>query len=119
MSGKEFVDRINLLFSQRIGKPKADLYESCRIPKNSLTNWSQRNTIPGADIALRIANYLNTSVEFLLTGSDSHQRLPPEMVKYQSLSAEHQKMIATMIEALYNEEYRNFLRNPRKANGIA
>lgn len=69
-SGKDFVDRINELFSQRISRPKADFYESCDIPKNSLSNWSKRNTIPGADIAIRIAKYLNTTVEYLVTGEE-------------------------------------------------
>ena len=36
------------------------------------SNWKQRNSIPSADVALKIAQYLNTTVEYLLTGSESN-----------------------------------------------
>ena len=33
-------------------------------------NWKQRNTMPAADTALKIAQYLGISVEYLLTGTE-------------------------------------------------
>ena len=70
MSGQDFVSRINQVFS-RLGKPKSDFYESCGVPTNCLSNWGKRGTIPSADIAVRIAQYLGTTVEWLVTGTDS------------------------------------------------
>lgn len=66
MSGQEFVDRINQLFPK--GARKSDFCHECGIQANSLSLWASRNTIPSADVALKIAKYLNTSVEYLVTG---------------------------------------------------
>ena len=79
MSGAEFVQRINELVC-KIDKPKADFYQYVGIAKNSLTNWSKRNTIPGADVAVRIAQYLNTSVEYLVTGKE--EQIPREVIDF-------------------------------------
>ena len=78
MSGKDFVDRINLLFSQTGGR-KSDFYEACGIASNSMTNWAARDTIPSADTALKIAKYLNTSVEYLVTGK-APDNIPKEIL---------------------------------------
>lgn len=79
MSGKEFVDRINQLFSKTGGR-KSDFYEACGFASNSLTNWAARNTIPSADVALKIAKYLNTSVEYLVTG-EAPDSVPEDIIE--------------------------------------
>ena len=40
---------------------------------NTLANWAARSTIPPADIALAIADALNCSVRWLITGNDDMQ----------------------------------------------
>ena len=46
------------------------------IPKPTLSCYlSARKTMPPADIAVRIAQALNVSVEYLVTGNDSRQFL--------------------------------------------
>ena len=67
MNDNDFVQRIDtLLKSQK--KNRNDLYNDLNIPKNLIGQWKQRGTIPSADIACKIADYLNTSVEYLVTG---------------------------------------------------
>ncbi|MCL2765003.1 MAG: helix-turn-helix domain containing protein [Treponema sp.] len=46
------------------------LYRKTQIPKGTFSSWKNRNTIPRADEAFLIANALNVSVEYLLTGAD-------------------------------------------------
>ncbi|MCL2443089.1 MAG: helix-turn-helix domain containing protein [Treponema sp.] len=46
------------------------LYRKTQIPKGTFSSWKNRNTIPRADEAFLIANALNVSVEYLLTGVD-------------------------------------------------
>ena len=41
------------------------------IKKGSIDNYFNRNSIPNADIAVKIAKALDTSVEYLMTGNDS------------------------------------------------
>jgi transcriptional regulator with XRE-family HTH domain len=43
------------------------------ISQSTLSTWRKEGTYPRADDAVRIARALNTSVEYLVTGSDSVQ----------------------------------------------
>ena len=49
------------------------LYRKTRIPKGTFSSWKNRNVIPRADEAIRIAQALEVSVEYLLTGTDQPQ----------------------------------------------
>lgn len=66
----DFVDRIdNLLVRQK--KKRSDLYEMVKeINSHSMYDWTRRNTVPAADIAVKIADCLATSVEYLVTGKE-------------------------------------------------
>ena len=46
------------------------LYRKTGIPKGTFSSWKNRNVIPRADEAYRIACVLGVSVEYLLTGRD-------------------------------------------------
>ena len=68
----EFVDRINLSL-KRLHISKGKFYEDLGLANNSSTNWSKRGTIPSADVALKIADYLGVSVRYLVTGEDDKE----------------------------------------------
>ena len=75
MMSKEFVERINLsLKSRKI--PKKKFYEDLHLSNNSSTNWSNRGTVPAADVVLRIADYLGVSYRWLLTGERGIELAP-------------------------------------------
>lgn len=66
----DFVTRIdNLLTDQN--KKRSDLYEYVKeINSHSMYDWLRRNTVPSANIAVKIAQFLGTSVEYLVTGEE-------------------------------------------------
>ena len=66
----DFVNRIDELLAKQ-NKNRNDIYNDLNIAKNLIGQWKQRNTIPAADIALKIAQYLNTTVEYLVNGTES------------------------------------------------
>ena len=68
----DFIDRIDSLLSQQ-NKNRNDIYNDLGLAKNIIGQWKQRGTIPAADTVLKIAQYLNTSVEYLLTGKESNE----------------------------------------------
>ena len=71
----EFVNRIDNLLSQKNLK-RNNLYEAIEeINAHSFYDWSRRGTVPSADIAYKIASFLGTSVEYLITGNEE---LPSE-----------------------------------------
>lgn len=66
-----FNDRIDNLLKEN-GKTKKELAEYVGISPQSFYDWKTRNTIPAADIAVKIAIFLNTSVEYLVTGEEKN-----------------------------------------------
>ena len=50
------------------GIQQKDLAEKCGISSNGISTWKTTGTIPRADIAIKIARFLNVSVEYLITG---------------------------------------------------
>lgn len=65
----EFIDRVEKLI-EKSGVTKKDFAAKIGITQQAIYDWKKRQTIPSADIAVKIANYLNTSVEYLVTGSE-------------------------------------------------
>lgn len=65
----DFVNRIDLLLKEKLLK-RTSFCELMGLTKTALTDWERRNTIPAADVALKIADYLNVSVRYLVTGED-------------------------------------------------
>jgi transcriptional regulator with XRE-family HTH domain len=70
--GTAIVERIDRRAAE-IGTSRPELVEMAGIAKNSFANWSKRGTVPPADIALVIANKLDCSVCWLVTGDDERQ----------------------------------------------
>ena len=60
----------NLIKERKISKK--ELAESVGFTTQAFYDWKKRNSIPSADIAYKIAKFLGTSVEFLLTGKEEN-----------------------------------------------
>lgn len=68
----DFVERIDTLLAHQ-KKKRSSLYEAVpEINSHSIYDWTRRNTVPAADVAVKIAEFLNTSVEFLVTGEEKN-----------------------------------------------
>jgi hypothetical protein len=50
------------------------LYRMTQIPKGTFSSWKSRNIILRADEAIRIAEALKVSVEYLLIGADQSKK---------------------------------------------
>jgi transcriptional regulator with XRE-family HTH domain len=71
----------------------------------SFTDWS-KGSIPAADTALRIADFLNVSCRWLLTGEDETGLTPIQrelITKYESLDKRGQRMALEMLDLLLKE----------------
>ena len=53
---------------------KADLARFLNVRKSTVYSWFERDTIPAADTALRIADFLNVSLEYLVTGEKDESK---------------------------------------------
>jgi SOS-response transcriptional repressor LexA len=64
-----FSERLKTLIKAKNTSQKAIAEYLC-IRRPSISDWKHLETIPGADIAIKLAKYLGVSVEYLITGED-------------------------------------------------
>ncbi|MDR1325608.1 MAG: helix-turn-helix domain-containing protein [Treponema sp.] len=65
-----FFERLESLIKEKKTSQKA-VAEYVGLTGSSITLWKKEGTIPRADVALRIAEFLGVSVEYLITGAES------------------------------------------------
>ena len=104
IKGKDIVFRIDSVLKKRNLKRKA-VADAVGISLQPFTSWANRGSIPGADIAYHIAEYLDVSVDWLLTGIEKTQDSnlpPPEIIELAEdiyrLPVEFQKIIIGNVE---------------------
>lgn len=59
------------------GYSKSQLNKELGLSSNAIYNWQVRGTIPAGDIVLKMANILDTTVDYLLTGEEAEQKEKP------------------------------------------
>ncbi len=69
-NGMQIVARITQICREK-GIVRKNVTEALGLPDNSFSNWSARGTVPAGDVCLRIADYLNVSAVWLISGKDS------------------------------------------------
>lgn len=102
----EFVDRIDLKLKEK-GIKRFSFCEDMNITHSALTDWSKRGTIPSADTVLKIANYLNVSMEWLLTGRNPEGITDEEaelLRRYRTLDARDKSVVTVLLNALASKE---------------
>lgn len=72
MDKQSFVEKIDLVLMQRNQK-RQTLAEACGFSPQAISDWSKRGSYPSAHIALKIANFLEVSIEWLL--NDEYEAL--------------------------------------------
>ena len=103
-NGIYFVNRIDEILDKH-GKRRAELLRDLELPRNSITNWSDRGNIPAGDICIRIADYLGVSVEWLVTGKEAALSSDERTLlkQWQVLSEEQKDTIRTLLEKWVSE----------------
>lgn len=100
------VERIDDLLKRRNEKRK-DLCRGLGMAENNISAWSSRGTIPAADILNDIAIYLDTSIEYLLTGKDKSGFSDDEihLIKsYRKLTEKEKRAVDALIASLLSDD---------------
>jgi len=97
-----FIDRLETLLKEKKVTQK-ELAEFLNIRRPTISDWKKNGAVPSADIALKIAKYLDTTVEFLVYGeSEEAPELTPEQKKllasWAELSDEDKEEIGMLID---------------------
>lgn len=53
---------------------KAELSRAIEVPDPTVRSWFTKDSIPAADTALKIADFLNVSLEYLVTGEKDESK---------------------------------------------
>ena len=67
-----FWERVNTLIKSKKTKQQ-DVAEACGLSYQTFRGWITRSTYPDALQTVKIAKCLGTSVEYLVTGTDSNE----------------------------------------------
>ena len=51
------------------------LYQKTKVAKGTFSSWKTRNILPRADVAFKIAQALEVTVEYLLTGIEKNNQV--------------------------------------------
>jgi transcriptional regulator with XRE-family HTH domain len=97
----DIVSRIDVEL-KRIGGKRAGLCRSVGVSSGSLSDWIRNGTIPDADIALKIAEYLGVSIHWLITGKDEQGLTLEErnlLAKYSRLDVRDRYEINALLDA--------------------
>lgn len=83
---------LNMTFWERVEEiierkeiNKKELASAAGIDASTISKGIKNNTVPSADTAVLIAQYLGTTVEYLVTGSSNNQGNIPQLYKHVNL----------------------------------
>jgi transcriptional regulator with XRE-family HTH domain len=69
MTKETITERIRTALEVK-GLKRGDFYQYANINSQSLINWDERGSMPAADTAIKMADFLNVSVRWLITGTE-------------------------------------------------
>jgi transcriptional regulator with XRE-family HTH domain len=107
MTGSEFVNRIDIEL-KRQGKKRPELAKFLNISTQSFVDWNKRGNLPSANIALKIAQFLNTSVEYLITGKETELTTEQRnlLQGYDKLDKRDRQTVLDLIETMLKKQKR-------------
>jgi transcriptional regulator with XRE-family HTH domain len=103
ISGEKIVFRIDEILEGR-DLTRADACRFAKINLRAMTDWAKKGTIPAADTLYLIANYLETTVEYLVTGVKGKQEEysfeeKKLIIKFRTLDKQGQYEVKTLLDA--------------------
>lgn len=99
-NGVLLVKRIDEICIKK-GTSRKEVANHCGISTNTISTWISRGTIPAADIAIKIAEYLDVSVEWLVTGHDRENLTDEDrdlLLDYHTISEQEKPIIRQQIK---------------------
>jgi SOS-response transcriptional repressor LexA len=107
MTGSDFVGRIDTELDRQ-DKKRPELAKFLNISPQSFVDWRKRGNLPSADIALKIAQFLKVSVEYLITGEDEAGLTPEQrnlLQNYDKLDNKRDKeIVLDLIETMLKKQ---------------
>jgi len=103
ISGEKIVSRIDKIIGENTQINRADACRYAQINVRAMTDWATKGTIPAADTLFLVAEFLGTTVEYLLTGksADGFSQEERDLVlDYRGLSWDNKRHVRTLISSM-------------------
>lgn len=98
----DFFERLSLLLKTK-GISQKQLADSLGIRQATISDWKNKGNLPQGETAIKIADYFDISLDYLLTGNLKNE-LPDEdialIVRYHNLSQEKKQVIKLLLDIL-------------------
>jgi len=94
-----FMDRVESVLKERKWTQK-EMAESLGLRRPTLSDWKKNGAVPAGDIALKIADYLNVSIEWLICGKEDGLNNEERWLlsQWKSLDAVQKDTVRTLLE---------------------
>lgn len=106
----EVIDRINLRLAE-IGKTGAEMSRALQLSNSIYSQWNTKKTKPSKKTLVKVAEYLDVPVEYLLTGKEPKKQLHAQG---EELSDARKKALQ-FIEGLSDDQLDRFINMGRAA----
>jgi repressor LexA len=104
----DFATRLETLIDEKHTSQKA-IAEYLSVRRPSISDWKRMGTIPGADTAIRLAQFFKVSVEYLITGKDKADLTPEQrnlLRNYEKLDKRDKQTVLDLIETMLKKQER-------------
>ena len=100
MDSETFIERLERLMADR-GLQQKDLAKKVGISSNGISTWKITGALPRADVAVKIADILGVTVEYLVTGLISNIDKTDELAYTVSkLCAKKRSIVQAVVDSL-------------------
>ncbi len=100
-----FFERLQDLLDSRNLSQK-QLAESINVRQNTISDWKNKGNLPQGETAIKLAQYFNVSLDYLLTGEDKNNELSPDEIEllslYKPLSRSNKLLLKGIITTMTN-----------------
>jgi SOS-response transcriptional repressor LexA len=106
ISGEKIVSRIDNILEENSQLNRADVCRHAKINTGAMTDWVKKGTIPAADTLYLVAEFLGTTVEYLITGKNADgisQEIISIARKITALTPENRQDILDFIDVKLNK----------------
>jgi len=93
MNAKSFWNRTKALIKNKKVTQEISA-KTCGIPINTWRGWGSKNIVPGVEDCIKIARFLNVSLDFLILGKENN--LPVKIEEIQDLLERAKNKINTL-----------------------
>lgn len=94
-----FMDRVESVLKERKWTQK-EMAESLGLRRPTLSDWKKNGAVPAGDIALKIAEYLNVSIVWLISGREDGMSNEERWVlsQWKSLDVVQKDTVRTLLD---------------------